>query len=240
MAQSNAPYQMPPWMRPLAQRLSPTIRALVLAVAVPWIVYILVKPLRGPMDDYLVLNESFMRGQIWQIATSIFVDRNPLAFLNILGLWFVGAAIERTLGRRRFLLVFFVPGLAANLVFALSSALWGVWIPNSGCGDAVLGLFVGLAVLYGPAQVRVWGSLAMPARTLAAIFVIFALVVGVANRIWPALFGTMTAVATAYVLCGGRGHGAGDLASWLQRKMARSRMRIMDGGKAKKPRDFLN
>jgi membrane associated rhomboid family serine protease len=226
-------------MRPLAQRLSPTIRALVVAVAVPWILYILIKPLRGLMDEYLVLNANIMRGQVWQIATSIFVDRNPLAFLNFLGLWFVGAAIERTLGRRRFLLVFFVSGLAANLVIAVLSSWWGLWLPNSGCGDSVLGLFVGLAVLYGPAQVRVIGSLAMPARVLAGLFVILAVISSAAYGAWPAMFGTLTAVVAAYLLCGGRGHGAGEIVSWLQRKMARRRMRVMEGGKPKRP-DFLN
>ncbi len=238
MAHSN--YQMPPWMRPLAQRLSPTIRALVLAVAVPWVVYMLVQPLRALMDEYLVIGPGVMRGQIWQVFTSIFVDRNPLGFLNLLGLWFVGAAIERTLGRRRFLLVFFVTGLAANVVYALLSAWWGRWLPNSGCGDSVLGLFVGLAVLYGPAQVRIIGSLAMPARVLTALFVGLALLANLAYGAWPSFFATLTAVVTAYVLCGGRGNGLAKLLLGLQRKMARSRMRVMEGGKAKRPRDFLN
>jgi membrane associated rhomboid family serine protease len=240
MASSNTPYQMPPWMRPLAQRLSPTIRALVVAVAVPWLVYILVKPLRGLMDEYLVLGPNVMRGYLWQIATALFIDRNPLAFLNFLGLWFVGAAIERVLGRRRFLLVFFVSGLASNVVSTLLSAWWGMWMLNGGCGDSVLGLFVGLAVLYGPAQVRVIGSLAMPARVLAGLFVVLAVVSSAAYGAWPAMFGTLTAVVTAYFLCGGRGHGVDNMMSWLQRKLARRRMHVMEGGKAKKPRDFFN
>lgn len=236
---SNTPYQMPPWMRPLAQRLSPTIRALVVAVAVPWLVYILVKPLRGLMDEYLVLGPNVLRGYVWQVATAIFIDRNPLAFLNFLGLWFVGAAIERTLGRRRFLLVFFVSGLAANVVSALLAAWWGLWMLTSGCGDSVLGLFVGLAVLYGPAQVRVIGSLAMPARVLAGLFVLLAVLSSAAYGAWPAMFGTLTAVVTAYLLCGGRGQGSGHLMAWLRHKLARRRMRVMEGGKAKRP-DFLN
>jgi len=181
MAFSNSSYQMPPWLRPAAQRLSPTIRTLVVALGVPWLFYILVAPARRLVDAYLVLGPGVMRGQVWQIVTALFVDRNPLAFLNLLGLWFVGAAIERTLGRRRFLIVFFAPGLAANLVIALLSAWWGQWALYSGCGDSVLGLFVGLAVLYGPAQVRVFGTLAMPARALAAIFVGLALISSARN-----------------------------------------------------------
>jgi membrane associated rhomboid family serine protease len=227
-------------MRPLAQRLSPTIRTLVLVMAVPWLVYILVGPVRGLVDEHLVLGPGVMRGEFWQIATSLFIDRNPLAFLNLLGLWFVGAAIERTLGRRRFLLVFFVPGLASNLVIALLSAWWGRWTLYSGCGDSVLGLFVGLAALYGPAQVRVIGTLAMQARMLAAIFVVLSLLSAAAYGLWPAVFGTLVAVGLAYYLCGGRGRDTRDFLSWLQRKLGRRRIRILDGGKTGKRRDFLN
>jgi membrane associated rhomboid family serine protease len=186
------------------------------------------------VDAYLVLGPGVMRGQVWQIVTALFVDRNPLAFLNLLGLWFVGAAIERTLGRRRFLIVFFAPGLAANLVIALLSAWWGQWALYSGCGDSVLGLFVGLAVLYGPAQVRVFGTLAMPARALAAIFVGLALISSATYGAWPAVFGTLTTVCVAYFLCGGRGRDVRALTSWLRRKIGQRRWQVMDGGKSPK------
>ena len=240
MALSNSSSQMPPWLRPVAQRLSPTIRTLVVAMVVPWLFYVLFKPARPFMDEYLVLGPRVMRGAVWQIVTSLFVDRNPLAFLNLLGLWFVGAAIERTLGRRRFLLVFFVPGLAANIVIALLSSLVGPWTLYSGCGDSVLGLFVGLAVLYGPAQVRVIGSLAMPARALAGLFVALALISQAMYGLWPAMVGTLVAVTLAYAMCGGRGKDLAELSSWLRRKLNRSRMRVMDGGKPAKRRDFFN
>jgi len=134
MAFPNSTYQMPPWLRPVAQRLSPTIRTLVVALAVPWLFYVLVEPARGLMDDYLALGPRVMKGWVWQIVTALFVDRSPLGVLNLLGLWFVGAAIERTLGRRRFLVVFFAPGLAANLAVALLSAWLGQWTLYSGCG----------------------------------------------------------------------------------------------------------
>jgi membrane associated rhomboid family serine protease len=210
------------------------------ALAVPWLFYILVAPARGLIDDYLALGPRVMKGWVWQIVTALFVDRYPLAFLNLLGLWFVGAAIERTLGRRRFLIVFFAPGLAANVVIALLSAWWDRWVPYSGCGDSVLGLFVGLAVLYGPAQVRVIGSLSLPARALAAFFVAFALIGAAISGAWPVVFGTLTAVALAYVLCGGRGRDLRDLAAWVQHKIGRRRWRVMEGGKAPKRPSFFN
>jgi membrane associated rhomboid family serine protease len=231
---------MPPWLRPVAQRLSPTIRALVVVMVVPWLFYVLFKPARPLMDEYLVLGPGVMKGQIWQIVTSLFVDRSPLAFLNLLGLWFVGAAIERTLGRRRFLLVFFLPGLAANIAIALLASLVGPWTLYSGCGDSVLGLFVGLAVLYGPAQVRVIWNLALPARVLAALFVALSLISQAWIRLWPAMAGTLVAVILAYTMCGGRGKDLGELASWLRRKLNRSRMRVMDGGRPAKRRDIFN
>jgi len=240
MASSHFTYQMPPWLRPAAQRLSPTIRTLVLVLAVPWLGYVLVTPARGLVDEYVALGQGVARGQIWQIVTALFVDRNPLAFLNFVGLWFVGAAIERTLGRRRFLIVFFVPGLAANLTIALLSMWWGQWTLYSGCGDSVLGLFVGLAVLYGPAQVRLFGALAMPARALAAIFVGLSLFSAASQRAWPVVCGTAVAVCLAYALCGGRGKDLRELLSWLQRKVGKRSWQVLQGGKPAKPPDRFN
>jgi membrane associated rhomboid family serine protease len=240
MAFPNSTYQMPPWLRPVAQRLSPTIRTLVVALAVPWLFYVLVEPARGLMDDYMALGPRVMKGWVWQIVTALFVDRSPLGVLNLLGLWFVGAAIERTLGRRRFLVVFFAPGLAANLAVALLSAWLGQWTLYSGCGDSVLGLFVGLAVLYGPAQVRVIGTLVMPARVLAALFVGLALVGSAMYGGLPAMVGTIVAVCLAYFLCGGRGRDLRDFTSWLQRKITRSRWRVMEGGKRGRGPDRFN
>jgi membrane associated rhomboid family serine protease len=240
MAIPNSSYQMPPWLRPVAQRLSPTIRTLVVGLAVPWLFYVLVEPARGLMDDYLALGPRVMKGWIWQIVTALFVDRSPLGFLNLLGLWFVGAAVERTLGRRRFLVVFFGPGLAANVAVALLSAWLGRWTLYSGFGDSVLGLFVGMAVLYGPAQVRVIGSLVMPARALAALFVGLALVGSAMYGGLPALVGTVVAVCLAYFLCGGRGRDLREFTSWLQRKITRSRWRVMEGGKRGRGPDRFN
>ncbi|MGB8295457.1 MAG: rhomboid family intramembrane serine protease [Polyangia bacterium] len=240
MAFPNSSYQMPPWLRPMAQRLSPTIRTLVVGLAVPWLFYVLVEPARGLMDEYLVLGPGVMKGRVWQIVTALFVDRSPLGFLNLLGLWFVGAAIERTLGRRRFLVVFFAPGLAANVAVALVSAWLGRWTLYSGFGDSVLGLFVGMAVLYGPAQVRVIGNLVMPARALAALFVALALVGSAMYGGLPAMVGTIVAVCLAYFLCGGRGRDLGNLVSWLQHKIGRRRWRVMEGGKRGRGPDRFN
>jgi hypothetical protein len=58
-----------------AQRLSPTIRTLVVALGVPWLFYILVAPARGLVDAYLALGPGVMKGQVWQIVTALFVDR---------------------------------------------------------------------------------------------------------------------------------------------------------------------
>jgi membrane associated rhomboid family serine protease len=240
MAASHSSSQLPPWLRPVADRLSPTIRNLVLVMGVPWLVYILAAPFRGLADEYLVLGPGVMNGQVWQIVTAMFVDRNPLAFLNLLGLWFVGAAIERTLGRRRFLIVFFATGLAANLAIALFSAWWGRWMLLSGCGDSVLGLFVGLGVIHGPAQVRLIWNLVMPARILAGLFVVLSLLFQAMNHAWTAIPGTLVAVGLAYYLCGGRGRDFQDLWSWVHRRIGRKRMQVLDGGKTGKRRDSFN
>src|ERR1039458_2456981 len=105
----------PAWMRPITQRLSPTIRNLVVVEAVLFGLYIMAAPLRVPMTERLALGPKVATGDYWQPATALFVRLDLWGFVfDLIGLWFVGATIERALGRRRFLLIFFGAGLAAN------------------------------------------------------------------------------------------------------------------------------
>ena len=154
-------------MRPIAERFSPAIRNLIVAQAVMFGLFIMAAGLRMPIQLHLALGPLVAAGEIWQPITSLFVHLDWWGFVfDLIGIWFVGATIEQALGRRRFLLLFFGTGLVANLAVALVMAAlrWAGFY--AGCGDAVLGLFVGLGVIYGRTQVRVLGPLVLQARVL--------------------------------------------------------------------------
>ena len=111
----------PAWTRPIVERLTPTIKALVVIQTVVYLFYAVVREIRPLVEAHLALGPGMiMNGELWQPLTSMFVHLNALTFLfNLIGLWFVGAFIERTLGARRFLLLVFGSGLLAMAAVGL-------------------------------------------------------------------------------------------------------------------------
>jgi len=55
--------------------------------------------------------------QIWRFATAIFLHANIThLFYNLFALFFFGIALEKLIGSRKFLLVFFTSGIIANII----------------------------------------------------------------------------------------------------------------------------
>lgn len=227
-------------MRPITERLSPTIRNLVVLQAVLFGLYIMAAGLRIPITAHLALGPLFAAGEVWQPVTSLFVHLEWWSFVfDLIGLWFVGATIEQVLGRKRFALLFFGAGLAANVVVALVMAglRWtGVY---AGCGDAVLALFVALGVIYGPTQVRVLGPLVLQARVLSAILVGLSVVGALSQAAWPSLAGTLVAVGMGFFLSGGKW---GSIAAVFRRfrRKRRSVLEVLEGGRGKGSKKYVN
>jgi membrane associated rhomboid family serine protease len=230
----------PTWMRPITERLSPTIRNLVIAEAVLFGLYVMAAPLRVPMTVHLALGPMVAAGEFWQPATALFVHLDLWSFVfDLIGLWFVGATIERTLGRRRFLIIFLGAGLSANVAMALLMAAlqWpGLY---TGCGDCVLALFVALGVLFGRAEVRVFGSLVLQARVLTYILVGMSVLSALLQRAWPSLAGTLVAVGVGYFLSGGK---LGPILNFLTRwtRPRRSVLEVLEGGRGKRGKKYVN
>ena len=90
--------------------------------------------LAGPLD-----------GGWWQVITSAFTHISPLHLgMNMLALWLLGPAIERVLGRARFLAVYFVSALTASaLILWLAPAT----TTTLGASGAISGLMGALLVL---------------------------------------------------------------------------------------------
>lgn len=88
----------------------------------------------GPLD-----------GGWWQVVTSAFTHISPLHIgMNMLALWVLGPAIERVLGRARFLAVYFVSALTAS---ALVLWLAAPTTTTLGASGAISGLMGALLVL---------------------------------------------------------------------------------------------
>lgn len=84
-------------------------------------------------------------GAVWQLVTNLFTHAEPWHLaLNMLALWLLGPQVERSLGRARYLVVYFVAGLAGSTL-----AYW--LTPDQtltlGASGAIFGLFGALLMI---------------------------------------------------------------------------------------------
>jgi len=233
---------MPPWMRPIAERLSPMIRNIIIVEAVIFALYVMAAPLRERITSHLGLGPRLLSGEVWQLITSLFVHTDALNFIfTLIGLWFVGATIERVFGRRRFILLFFGTGLVANLVITGVMILFSKPLYGEGCGDSVLALFVAFGVAYGRTPTRVLGPLVLQARVLAWVFVgwaVLALMLQLPAS-WPYLVSTLIAQGVAYLLAGGKVGVLSEFFAGVQGK-PRTKFDVLDGGRRKDKDKYVN
>ena len=88
-----------------------------------------------------------MKGQVWQVVTYMFLHAGFLHILsNMLGLFFFGPEVERTIGTRRFALLYLGCGVLGGLGWLLiSGTRGGGCIGASGSVFGVLGAFAAIA-----------------------------------------------------------------------------------------------
>lgn len=87
-----------------------------------------------------------MHGQFWRLLTSIFLHAGIIHLVaNLYALLFVGAVLEKAIGKNKFLLAYIVTGVFASL----SSLIFHDNIVSVGASGAIFGLFgVLLALLH--------------------------------------------------------------------------------------------
>ena len=236
---ADRPRRRPPppaWTRPLVDKLTPTVRALVIVVTLGYLFFVFVPPLDDFLLAHLFLGPLLFRGELWQPFTALFLHARLAGwFFTVLGLWWVGAFVERVRGPRFLVKLLLGAGLLANVVAAL---VWAV-LPGSvgmprtdGAGFALTAAFVAFARIYGARPAQIWGALSMRADIFTWILVGFSLVVSLANRDWPGLAAELAAIGVALSATG----GIGDLRHRWRSARTRARYRVLDGGKGKPTR----
>jgi membrane associated rhomboid family serine protease len=109
-------------------------------------------------------------GEWWRLFTAMFLHNGPLHLgLNMLALWWFGSAVERVLGRGRYLLLYIVSGLAgsAGALIANPNAL------TVGASGAIFGI-LGAAFVLERQRTYVLGG---GAGALIVLNVVFSLAV---------------------------------------------------------------
>jgi rhomboid protease GluP len=220
-------------MRPVTERLSPTITALVVVNTLAFVFYVVVRPSRMFVDAHLALGPGVFQGlELWQLLTAVFIHLDGVSLLfGLIGLWFVGAGMERELGGKRFLMLYFVSAVLANVAIATVSLLQNNPGLTGGSNMGVLALFVAFGRVYNRTPARLLGTLVLEARTLTLILVAFALVADLFRAAWPLLAGDVVAIVGGYALSGGRGGGLGELWRRLRKRRPRRRFQLVEGGR---------
>ncbi|GHJ43079.1 hypothetical protein Cs7R123_04210 [Catellatospora sp. TT07R-123] len=138
-------------------------------------------------------------GQWWRLLSPLLVQPSGWGqyAYNTLGLLLVGLAVERRLGRVRWLLLFLAAGLA-GVVFMLLVEPSGT---GGGSSDAVAGLIGALAVLTW----RDRRPLPLPARLYAVHFTLYLAALAVAGPIAGTVAGALAVALVMAARTGGAG-----------------------------------
>jgi len=144
----------------------------------------------------LALDTSRLRDYPWIIISSMFVH-DPIIWshilFNVISLYFLGSFLIRAVGDRAFLGVFFLGGLAGNLLFVLHAHMSGSTLIGYGASGAIFALAGTLAVVVPRAPVIIFPiPIPMPLWVAILIFAFFLIVIpmGAPLRIaWQAHLG---------------------------------------------------
>jgi membrane associated rhomboid family serine protease len=231
----------PSWSQPISERLTPAVKTFVIADALVYALYVFVVPVRPAMMAHLALGPGLFSGELWQPVSALFVHFDLLGFVfNLIGLWFVGAFIERTQGTRRFVTLFLASGVLANLTVAGINHLSAFRAGNifDGCSFAVLALFVAFGRIYGRAPAQVLGGLYLQARHLALIFVVWGILASLLRADWAQLAATLVTAGVGYL--GAAPGGLSDAWNALKVRRLRRRYRVIDGGAPRPSKKYWN
>jgi membrane associated rhomboid family serine protease len=120
---------------------------------------------------YMAFFPAFAFQYPWMFVTSIFLHAGieHIAF-NMIALFFFGVYLERLVGPRLFLVIFFAAGIIGNLGYMLTAA--DPTIPAIGASGAIFGLMGVLTVLMPRMLVYVYFIVPVPMVVFAAIYAI--------------------------------------------------------------------
>ncbi len=166
-------------------------------------VYLLEKMVPSLMT-YLPLNvyNCLAHGMYWQPFTYMFVHGNVTHILfNMLALFFFGTSVERAVGTKEYLLLYFVTGTLCGISSLVIYYLTGMWLVFlMGASGAVYGLLLSYAVIFPRNRIYIWGLIPVPAPVLVLAYAVI--------EFGSQIFGLRNGVAHSV-------HLAGFIFAWL-------------------------
>jgi membrane associated rhomboid family serine protease len=166
--------------------------AVKILVAVNVVAYVLQSLSKGALDDLFALWPlQSLPGEphfhVWQIVTYAFLHSTSVIWhllFNMLGLWMFGAEVERYVGPRRLLSLYFASVITAALSQLFVPVLFGAPpAPTIGASGGVFGLLLAYAYLFPTRKViPLIPPIPMPAWLFAALYAGLELFLGVTGN----------------------------------------------------------
>ena len=109
---------------------------------------------------------------LWQPFTYMFVHSGSMHLIsNMLGLFFFGLSLEKAIGSREFLLLYFTGGLLSGLLSLLLYILTGTYSAFLiGASGALFTILFSFAVVFPKANIYIWGLLPIPSPILILVY----------------------------------------------------------------------
>ena len=129
--------------------------------------------------EFSLTPSAALSGHVWQFVTYMFLHGDPIhLFLNMFVLLIFGVMIENTLGRKKYLILFFVSGIASSIIYLLITVsltppllLPAVFsIPMLGASGAVFGVIAAYGILYPKQWIVMFPGIPMPAIVAVVVF----------------------------------------------------------------------
>lgn len=150
-------------------------------------IFFLEHPLGIPFTDWFALEGNWYKELFGfgQLFTYMFIHGSfGHLFSNMLGLFFIGPTVERTLGPFRFFVLYYISGILGGLGWSLLAEPFSVEIYGQvftrypvclGASGAVMGILGAFAALYPRAQLLLWFVIPIRAWVLAIILAVWEL-----------------------------------------------------------------
>jgi membrane associated rhomboid family serine protease len=120
---------------------------------------------------YLGLIPAIFLERLWTVLTSIFVHSDFMHILfNMIALFFFGRTLVMLVGVSRFLLVYFIGGIAGNVLYLLLNM--SSVFPLVGASGAIYAIAGVLVVMAPKMRVAVWGIIPMPLWVFVIVFLL--------------------------------------------------------------------
>ncbi len=139
-------------------------------ITVMFAVSLIFRPVFGLLALYP--SEFFVRP--WQLVTSMFLHGSFDHYLvNAIVLLFFGSELERRIGGKEYLKVFFASGIAGNVMYILFSYATGSFAPAVGASGAIYGIMGTLAVIAPEIRVLLFFIVPLSIRMAVVLFALY-------------------------------------------------------------------